>query len=121
LIFFAEKPQSITLNPVYFQSALGSLMPSGVWLFSNKAATIRARASSALWRIFSRIASVPSFGYYGKLPREGSEITAGFEVENCDIWVANHHYTEDDVLKNTIIISAKEDCDKKHFTIGILI
>ena len=26
------------------------------------------------------------------------EITAGFEVENCDIWVGNHHYTEDACL-----------------------
>lgn len=26
------------------------------------------------------------------------EITDGFEVENCDIWVANHHYTEDACL-----------------------
>lgn len=26
------------------------------------------------------------------------EITSGFEVENCDIWVVNHHYTEDACL-----------------------
>lgn len=26
------------------------------------------------------------------------EITAGFEVEDCDIWVGNHHYTEDACL-----------------------
>ena len=38
--------QSIISNPQYGTSAFGIRIPSGVWLFSSKAATIRGRANA---------------------------------------------------------------------------
>lgn len=41
----------IILNPVYLCSAFGMRMPSGVWLFSKRAATIRGSASEEPFRV----------------------------------------------------------------------
>ena len=44
--------QSMMSKPVYGCSALGMRMPSGVWLFSSRAATIRGRASAEPLRVW---------------------------------------------------------------------
>lgn len=38
--------QSMRSKPQYGTKALGIRMPSGVWLFSNKAATMRGKAKA---------------------------------------------------------------------------
>lgn len=47
-------------NPQYFTRASGILMPSGVWLFSNRAAMMRGRARAEPLRVWQSSFFLPS-------------------------------------------------------------
>ena len=50
-IYISCFSQSIISNPVYGTNAFGIRIPSGVWLFSSKAATMRGSASAEPFRV----------------------------------------------------------------------
>jgi len=48
---FYPKLQLITSNPQYGTKTSGIFIPSGVWLFSGKAATIRGNANALPFKV----------------------------------------------------------------------